>query len=105
MSTELLKALFDHPAMEPNREQTFMTPANKKTKPYFMWDFVGRTLGTLYAIPADLPDNIKNEEDGIWQDVMGMFWSLHLLSFGYVGMDTNVRREGDLCGTADHGAG
>lgn len=70
---ELLKALFDHPAMEPNREQTFMTPANKKTKVYFLWDFVGRTLGTLYSIPADVPDAVKNEEDGVWQDVMGKF--------------------------------
>lgn len=40
----LMKALFDHPAMEPNRQQTFGTPAKNKNKVYFSWDFVGRTL-------------------------------------------------------------
>lgn len=43
-SQKLMKALFDHSAMEPNRQQTFGTPANSKNSVYFMWDFVERTL-------------------------------------------------------------
>ena len=41
---ELVRKLADHPAMEPNLHQTFMTPAASKNKVYFMWDFVGRTM-------------------------------------------------------------
>lgn len=40
----LLEKLAHHPAMAPNVQQTFMTPANSKNKVYFQWDFVGRTL-------------------------------------------------------------
>ncbi|KAH9845776.1 hypothetical protein Tdes44962_MAKER01208 [Teratosphaeria destructans] len=28
--------------MAPNLRQTYMTPANVKTKVYFMWDFIGQ---------------------------------------------------------------
>jgi len=35
-SQNLMKALFDHLAMEPNRQQTFGTPANSKNSVYFM---------------------------------------------------------------------
>lgn len=68
---ELLKALFEHPAMAPNREQTFMTPAKKKTRVYFMWDFVGRTLGMLYQIPPKLPASVTDKEDNVWMSVVG----------------------------------
>ncbi len=40
----LLKKLAYHPAMAPNLQQTYMTPAASKNKIYFTWDFVGRTL-------------------------------------------------------------
>lgn len=40
----LLDKLAFHPAMAPNLQQTYMTPANSKNNVYFMWDFVGRTL-------------------------------------------------------------
>ncbi|KAJ4369651.1 hypothetical protein N0V83_005413 [Neocucurbitaria cava] len=46
---ELAKALIEHPAMRPNLEQTFSTPANSKNKVYFMWDFVLRTFQILVA--------------------------------------------------------
>ena len=57
--------------MAPNREQTFMTPAKKKTRVYFMWDFVGRTLGMLYRIPPNLPASVTDKEDNVWMDVVG----------------------------------
>ena len=41
---ELERTLAFHDAMKPNLTQTFSTPANAKTKIYFMWDFVDRTL-------------------------------------------------------------
>lgn len=40
----LTKKLAEHPAMAPNLQQTYMTPASSKNKVYSMWDFVGRTL-------------------------------------------------------------
>ncbi len=40
----LLEKLAYHPAMAPNLQQTYMTPAASKNNVYFMWDFVGRTL-------------------------------------------------------------
>lgn len=40
----LLDKLAYHPAMAPNLQQTYMTPAASKNNVYFMWDFVGRTL-------------------------------------------------------------
>ena len=40
----LLDKLAHHPAMAPNLQQTYMTPAAAKNKVYFVWDFVGRTL-------------------------------------------------------------
>ncbi|KAF1998197.1 hypothetical protein P154DRAFT_564941 [Amniculicola lignicola CBS 123094] len=46
----LLKLLAEHKAMEENLTQTYMTPAAYKNKIYFMWDFIGRTLGQLSAI-------------------------------------------------------
>lgn len=46
----LYKALYDHPAMEPNRQQTFMTPAAQKSRVYHLWDFVGRTLQFFYMV-------------------------------------------------------
>lgn len=52
---ELLQLLHDDPAMEPNRQQTFMTPANSKNKVYFMWDFVQRNLLLLYQLKSSQP--------------------------------------------------
>jgi hypothetical protein len=43
----LHKKLAEHPAMAPNLQQTFMTPAANKNNVYFVWDFVGRTLVRL----------------------------------------------------------
>ena len=43
-SQVLLDKLAHHPAMAPNLQQTYMTPAKSKNKVYFQWDFVGRTL-------------------------------------------------------------
>ena len=40
----LLDKLAHHPAMAPNLQQPFMTPAASKNSVYFSWDFVGRTL-------------------------------------------------------------
>lgn len=69
--------------MAPNREQTFMTPAKKKTRVYFMWDFVGRTLGMLYQIPPNLPASVTDKEDNVWMDVVGRSKSfLHCFSRG-----------------------
>jgi hypothetical protein len=46
---QLAKLLIEHPAMQPNLQQTFNTPANSKNKVYFMWDFVLRTFQFLVA--------------------------------------------------------
>lgn len=46
---QLAKLLIEHPAMKPNLQQTFNTPANSKNKVYFLWDFVLRTIQFLAA--------------------------------------------------------
>jgi hypothetical protein len=61
----LLSALLNHPAMAPNADQTYMTPAAWKNKVYFMWDFVGRTLGMLYALDPSLPAREKKQWDEV----------------------------------------
>ncbi|KAF9263042.1 hypothetical protein L218DRAFT_987817 [Marasmius fiardii PR-910] len=65
-----LSTLASHAAMAPNLQQTYMTPANSKNKIYFMWDFVGRSLGMLFTIPPE-----KNPRRGMhkatWSDVVG----------------------------------
>ncbi|KAF2855160.1 hypothetical protein T440DRAFT_464460 [Plenodomus tracheiphilus IPT5] len=45
----LIKLLVEHPAMAPNLQQTFSTPANSKNKVYFMWDFALRSFQHLAA--------------------------------------------------------
>ncbi|KAJ4355448.1 uncharacterized protein N0V89_003464 [Didymosphaeria variabile] len=63
----LLEKLAYHPAMAPNLQQTYSTPANDKNNVYFMWDFVGRTLGQLFRMDPELPNGITQE---MW-DVIG----------------------------------
>jgi hypothetical protein len=41
---QLVKLLVEHPALQPNLQQTFSTPANSKNQVYFMWDFILRTF-------------------------------------------------------------
>ncbi|KXT00600.1 hypothetical protein AC578_3171 [Pseudocercospora eumusae] len=65
----LLTALMQHPAMAPNLQQTYMTPANSKNKIYFMWDFVGRTLGLIVQFdPTRNP--ARGPKKAIWNDVV-----------------------------------
>jgi hypothetical protein len=63
----LLRKLAEHPAMVPNLQQTYNTPANSKNKVYHMWDFVGRTLGYIFRLDPDLPDGF----DEAMQDIFG----------------------------------
>ncbi|KAK5744269.1 hypothetical protein LTS12_023541 [Elasticomyces elasticus] len=54
----LVGLLINHPAMIPNLQQTFSTPANSKNKVYFMWDFLLRTLQHLAAkVDPKFPDS------------------------------------------------
>jgi hypothetical protein len=46
---QLVKLLLEHPAMQPNLQQTFSTSANSKNQVYFMWDFILRTIQILAA--------------------------------------------------------
>lgn len=55
--------------MEPNMNQTYMTPAASKNKGYFMWDFIGRTLSYLYQSPPDLDFETPSEREK-WEDVI-----------------------------------
>jgi len=64
---DLYSKLAHHPAMAPNLQQTFMTPANSKNKVYFMWDFVGRTRGLMALVDPSLPEKDKEQWDDIAQ--------------------------------------
>ncbi|KAK5727995.1 hypothetical protein LTR17_012302 [Elasticomyces elasticus] len=66
----LLRLLAFHSAMRPNLQQTYMTPANIKSKVYFMWDFVGRTLGFAYMLSPAL-SNLDDRSKDIWFDIKG----------------------------------
>jgi hypothetical protein len=57
---QLAKLLIEHPAMQPNLQQTFSTPANSKNKVYFMWDFVLRTFQNLVAQVDPRADKLDN---------------------------------------------
>ncbi|KAL8953164.1 MAG: hypothetical protein Q9222_000985 [Ikaeria aurantiellina] len=66
----LLEKLAHHPAMAPNLQQTYMTPAASKNKVYFMWDFVGRTLSMIYGTKATL-ENLSKAAQEKWMDAVG----------------------------------
>ncbi|KAI5203934.1 hypothetical protein E4T39_03850 [Aureobasidium subglaciale] len=61
----LMRMLINDPAMEPNRKQTFSTPANSKNKVYFMWDFVTRTFQMLVATVDP-----KSPNGEAWMDII-----------------------------------
>lgn len=64
---ELAKLLIEHPAMKPNLQQTFSTPANSKNKVYFQWDFILRTFQHL-AAQVDPHDPLSSP---MFSDVVG----------------------------------
>ncbi|MCJ1459407.1 hypothetical protein MMC28_009785 [Mycoblastus sanguinarius] len=66
----LLDKLAHHSAMAPNLQQIYMTPAASKNKVYFMWDFVGRTLGSLYNVNPTLQKLSKQEKEA-WEEAKG----------------------------------
>lgn len=66
----LLDKLVHHPAMAPNLQQTYMTPAASKNNVYFMWDFVGRTLSMLYNVDPTLED-LSEKDNENWNDAHG----------------------------------
>jgi hypothetical protein len=49
----LIKALGEHEGMRNNNGQTYMTPAKDKNVQYFAWDFVGRTIVSLFVLFFD----------------------------------------------------
>lgn len=64
---DLTRALAYHEVMEPNIDDPYMKPANRKTKVYHMWDFMSRTLSMVLANDPDLPRRQK----GLWREVTG----------------------------------
>ncbi|KAL8396852.1 hypothetical protein RB594_003807 [Gaeumannomyces avenae] len=66
----LLDLLAKHEGMSANMEQTFMTPAADKNKVYFMWDYVGRTLGMMAAVSPTTP-KARLASNAIFQDIIG----------------------------------
>ncbi|KAL8786984.1 MAG: hypothetical protein Q9195_007962 [Heterodermia aff. obscurata] len=79
---DLTRALAYHEVMEPNIDDPYMKPANRKTKVYHMWDFVGRTLSMVLANDPDLP----RRQRGLWKEVMGRAQYGKLLMMDTTGM-------------------
>ncbi|KAJ0107435.1 hypothetical protein J7T55_009400 [Diaporthe amygdali] len=50
----LMEKLINHESMRENAQQPYMTPAASKNQVYFVWDFVGRTLAMMDAVPPQL---------------------------------------------------
>jgi hypothetical protein len=68
----LYRALYNHPAMEPNRQQTFMTKAAQKSSIYHTWDFVGRTLQFLYMCEYNTSlQQKRGQEKEVFEDALG----------------------------------
>lgn len=78
----LLTLLTSHTAMSRNISQPYSQPANSKNKVYFMWDFVGRTLGYLIGVGKiveegvgqwDAKGNAKGNDQvkEMWEDMQG----------------------------------
>ena len=60
--------------MAPNRQQTFSTPANQKSRVYHMWDFVGRTLAYFYMLDYTRAAEVRvGQEKEIWNDAYGRY--------------------------------
>jgi hypothetical protein len=78
---QLAKLLIEHPAMRPNLQQTFSTPANSKNKVYFMWDFVLRTFQHL-AAQVDPRDPLSSP---MFSDVVGRAWQAKFLTIDETG--------------------
>lgn len=86
---KLYQALYDHEAMAKNREQTFSTKANRNNKGaatmtpwetyltntilsvYFMWDYVGRTLGMLYMLDPSPGSYNRGPQGEIFSECQG----------------------------------
>ncbi|KAM3413658.1 hypothetical protein BST61_g10351 [Cercospora zeina] len=67
----LLDKLAYHDAMSENMQDTYMTPARSKNRVYFMWDFVGRTLGMIYNLPpAKAPERYNEQQKETYGDVV-----------------------------------
>ncbi|GIZ49077.1 hypothetical protein CKM354_001211700 [Cercospora kikuchii] len=68
---DLLGKLAYHDAMSENLQDTYMTPARSKNRVYFMWDFVGRTLGMIYNLPpAKNPERYNEQQKETYHDVI-----------------------------------
>lgn len=68
----LYKALYEHEAMLPNQQQTFMTPANQKSPVYHLWDYVGRTLQYFYMVDYKTPQAERSgQEKAIYEEALG----------------------------------
>ena len=79
---DLTKALAYHEAMSPNIDQPYGQPANRKTKVYHQWDFVGRTLSLALACDPDLPRGEKEQ----WEEVTGRAMYARMLMEDSTGM-------------------
>ncbi|KAI3397204.1 hypothetical protein diail_11083 [Diaporthe ilicicola] len=65
----LMEKLINHDAMRENAQQTYMTPAANNNQVYHVWDFVGRTLAMMYAVPPQLEASPRwgPELEKLWQ--------------------------------------
>jgi hypothetical protein len=79
---QLVKLLVEHPAMQPNLQQTFSTPANSKNQVYFMWDFILRT----FQILAAQVDPRDPNSSPTFQDVIGRAVQAKMLTIDDTGM-------------------
>ncbi|KAI6383675.1 hypothetical protein MCOR25_000123 [Pyricularia grisea] len=79
---QLCKLLIEHPAMQPNLNQTFNTPANSKNMVYFVWDFVIRTFQILAAKVK--PQN--PESSPMYKDVLGRSMQTKMMITDETGM-------------------
>ncbi|KAF2224503.1 hypothetical protein BDZ85DRAFT_261080 [Elsinoe ampelina] len=67
-TNELAKKLAYHEAMEPNLDRVYMEPARRRSKVYFMWDFVSRTRAIMQDVNPSNPSRSRGDS---FSDVVG----------------------------------
>jgi hypothetical protein len=67
----LLEALSQHDAMKENIDRPYNEPAKHKNKVYFMWDYIGRTLGMAFSADSSDPKKSPFWTEARQRAVMG----------------------------------
>ncbi|PSK50348.1 hypothetical protein B9Z65_292 [Elsinoe australis] len=67
-TSKLMEKLAYHEVMQPNIDRMFNEPARRRSKVYFMWDFVYRTRAYMSSLN---PSNPSRSQGEFFSDIVG----------------------------------